>query len=178
MFSPISLYYRSKLKLATTNIFYRNLLGSKTTMNDTPDTESAKDTMILTEVPSGTICKLVGVVRPRHGRFHGKRGHHHKGSGFFTEFRERWEQHKQEHRWSQGEDTTGSPWDYELHGPHHMRGMRTLRRLLDLGITKGCTLIVVQGSSNGPVLLQVRGTRVALGQGLAGKMLVEVVGHQ
>ena len=49
------------------------------------------------------------------------------------------------------------------------------RRLLDLGLTKGCTFKVVQGSRFGPVLVEVRGTRIALGHGLARKLIVEEV---
>ncbi len=52
---------------------------------------------------------------------------------------------------------------------------RILRRLLDLGITTGCVFEVIQSGMNGPVLVQVRGTRVALGHGLASKLLVKVV---
>ncbi|MFW9848932.1 MAG: ferrous iron transport protein A [Candidatus Thorarchaeota archaeon] len=55
------------------------------------------------------------------------------------------------------------------------RNGRILRRLLDLGITTGCVFEVIQGGMNGPVLVQVRGTRVALGHGLASKLLVMVV---
>jgi Fe2+ transport system protein FeoA len=46
---------------------------------------------------------------------------------------------------------------------------------LDLGLTKGCSFKVVQGSRHGPVLVEVRGTRVALGHGLARKIIVEEV---
>ncbi len=48
-----------------------------------------------------------------------------------------------------------------------------MRRLMDLGITKGCIFTVVQGSGHGPVLVEVRGTRIALGQGRACRILVE-----
>jgi Fe2+ transport system protein FeoA len=51
-----------------------------------------------------------------------------------------------------------------------------MRRLLDLGLTKGCTFTVVQGSRGGPVLVEVRGTRIALGHGLAESLIVEEVG--
>jgi Fe2+ transport system protein FeoA len=34
---------------------------------------------------------------------------------------------------------------------------------------------VVQASSKGPVLIEIRGTRIALGHGLANKILVEEV---
>jgi Fe2+ transport system protein FeoA len=48
-------------------------------------------------------------------------------------------------------------------------------RLLDLGITKGCTFTVVQGGGHGPVLIEVRGTRIALGHHMACRILVKEV---
>jgi Fe2+ transport system protein FeoA len=50
-----------------------------------------------------------------------------------------------------------------------------MKRLLDLGLTKGCTFKVVQGGSRGPILVEVRGTRIALGHQLARRIIVEVV---
>ena len=118
-------------------------------------------------------CKLIGVVRRRHGHGKGMR----RGYGLFSEFRERWQEHKEDDAELEGRKWTR--WDYDHHQGHqHMGGMRMLRRLLDLGITKGCTFLVVQGNKAGPVLVQVRGTRVALGQGLASRMLVQVVDNQ
>ena len=55
------------------------------------------------------------------------------------------------------------------------RGFGVLSRLLDLGLTKGCVFEVVQASSRGPVLIEIRGTRIALGHGLASKILIEEV---
>jgi Fe2+ transport system protein FeoA len=51
-----------------------------------------------------------------------------------------------------------------------------MKRLLDLGLTKGCTFNVIQSLGHGPVLVEVRGTRIALGHGLANKVMVEVLG--
>ena len=104
--------------------------------------------MILTEVLPGTHCKLIGIRR----RFQGKFRHGISGQRFGR----------------------------RRHGKKHgaIRGFRhrqMLKRLLDLGITKGCTFQVVQGSEHGPVLVQVRGTRIALGHGIASKILVEEV---
>lgn len=96
---------------------------------------SSHEIIRLTDIPSGTLCKLVRVDR-EYGRL------------------------------------PGAP-DQSQKGQHGAR--RILRRLLDLGITTGCEFKVIQGGGHGPVLLQVRGTRVALGHGLAGKLLVRVV---
>ena len=116
----------------------------------------------LISVRSGKTCKLVGVSksggsgRGRH-RYHGR----HKRKGFFGRFFKH-AGHK-EHK--------------EIEWQH--RGDRRItKRLLDLGLTKGCTLKVVQGSGRGPVLVEIRGTRIALGHGLASKVLVEVLEDQ
>jgi ferrous iron transport protein A len=47
--------------------------------------------------------------------------------------------------------------------------------LLDLGLTKGCDFRVIQSRGSGPVLVEVRGTRIALGHGLASQVMVEVL---
>jgi Fe2+ transport system protein FeoA len=52
---------------------------------------------------------------------------------------------------------------------------RIMKRLLDLGLTKGCNFKVIQSRGRGPVLVEVRGTRIALGHGLASHVLVEVL---
>lgn len=50
-----------------------------------------------------------------------------------------------------------------------------VHRLLELGLTPGTEVRVVQ-DSGGPMLLSVRGSRVALGRDLAEKMWVELPG--
>ena len=131
----------------------------------------------LTSVRPGKTCRLIGVSNRgggfgRHGRGSHKRG---RGGWFFgnpeqqarrqAKFEERqrqWE--KKRERWEEGK----KEW-------HHGGGRRTMKRLLDLGLTKGCTFKVVQGSSHGPVLVEVRGTRIALGHELARRVIVEVL---
>jgi Fe2+ transport system protein FeoA len=46
---------------------------------------------------------------------------------------------------------------------------------MDLGLTRGCTFLVVHGGGKGPVLVEVRGTRIALGHHLAARILVKEV---
>ncbi|MHA1653294.1 MAG: FeoA family protein [Candidatus Thorarchaeota archaeon] len=61
-------------------------------------------------------------------------------------------------------------------GPGHPfspRDRELLRRLMDLGLTRGCVFKVIQGGTRGPVLIEVRGTRIALGQRIADRLLVE-----
>lgn len=48
---------------------------------------------------------------------------------------------------------------------------RTVRRLAELGLTPGVELTVLQ-TSRGPVLVAVRGARVAVGQNMAAVMQV------
>ncbi|MHA1907022.1 MAG: FeoA family protein [Candidatus Thorarchaeota archaeon] len=125
------------------------------TTDDTAEISQIDDAVILTEVPSGKLCKLVSVIRRRKGmKTIGK--HRHR----FEETKKHVLQEKHHHQHERG----------------HHGGRRILRRLLDLGITTGCEFEVIQGGSSGPVLVQVRGTRVALGHGLASKLLVKVIG--
>lgn len=58
-------------------------------------------------------------------------------------------------------------------GHHHRWGFR--KRLEDLGLTPGTLVRVVKSAPfNGPVELQVRGSRLALGRGMAERILVSV----
>jgi ferrous iron transport protein A len=47
------------------------------------------------------------------------------------------------------------------------------RRLAELGFTAGARVKVLHSTGPGPVLVLVRGSRVALGRGLAMRILVE-----
>jgi Fe2+ transport system protein FeoA len=53
-------------------------------------------------------------------------------------------------------------------------GRRLTHRLAELGLTPGVTLRVVQ-KNGGPLLISVRGSRIAIGRGLAHKLLVTPV---
>ncbi|MHA2136062.1 MAG: FeoA family protein [Candidatus Thorarchaeota archaeon] len=115
--------------------------------------EEEKPSMRLIEVSSGAICRLVGISKETH---HEDVETSHRG-------RRRRLRRRDEHD--------------EVPCPHKERGHRgVMRRLLDLGLTKGCTFEVIHGGKRGPVLVQIRGTRIALGHGLATKILVEEVG--
>jgi ferrous iron transport protein A len=54
-------------------------------------------------------------------------------------------------------------------------GRRAMTRLADLGFTRGSVVRVLKSFGSGPLLLEVRGSRIALGRGLAMKLLVEVL---
>lgn len=49
------------------------------------------------------------------------------------------------------------------------------RRLTSLGFTPGVDIEIVQNFGRGPMIVSVRGTRVALGRGEAAKIIVEQV---
>ena len=51
-------------------------------------------------------------------------------------------------------------------------GRRLSRRLAELGLTPGVVMQVVH-KNGGPMLIAVRGTRLALGRGVTDKILVE-----
>ena len=55
-------------------------------------------------------------------------------------------------------------------------GKKMLRRLTALGLTPGVELRVVQ-NTGGVLLLSVRGSRIALGRGMARKMMVSLTGN-
>jgi len=63
------------------------------------------------------------------------------------------------------------------HGVVHLLrgGEEFTHRMVALGITLGAEVTVVQNYGHGPILVTVRDTRVALGQGEALKVLVEVL---
>jgi len=57
---------------------------------------------------------------------------------------------------------------------HRLRGGRTFAgRLAAMGILAGIELMVVRNDHSGPLIVLVRGTRVALGRGEADKIRVE-----
>ena len=106
----------------------------------------------LASMPPGTKCRLVGMSE-QFPRFHRhRRGHFRRHVGGF----------------SNGKIAS-------LGRSRKRRGFGIITRLLDLGLTKGCVFEVIQASSKGPVLIEIRGTRIALGHGLASKILVEEV---
>lgn len=52
------------------------------------------------------------------------------------------------------------------------------RRLADLGLTPGVRVRVINSGKPGPVVLDVRGSRLALGYGVAHKIMVITGGKQ
>jgi len=107
---------------------------------------------ILTSVKSGTVCKLVGISNEG-SKWHSRDEHRHRG----------WGERRKGHHWFRP----------AFHKKHAYSGSGMNRRLLDLGLTKGCSFKVVQGSKAGPILVEVRGTRIALGHGIARRLIVE-----
>ncbi|MEM3403157.1 MAG: FeoA family protein [Nitrososphaeria archaeon] len=59
--------------------------------------------------------------------------------------------------------------------PRHGKGWGFEKRLMDLGITPGTRITVVKSAPfHGPVEVLVRGSRLALGRGMADRIFVEV----
>jgi Fe2+ transport system protein FeoA len=54
-------------------------------------------------------------------------------------------------------------------------GHQVVHRMSELGLTPGVELVVFQRNSRGPLLIAVRDTRLALGRGMADKVLVELI---
>ncbi|MCL0037332.1 ferrous iron transport protein A [Dehalococcoidia bacterium] len=51
-------------------------------------------------------------------------------------------------------------------------GLELQRRLADMGLTPGVQIRVMNGQGPGPVLIDLKGSRVALGRGVAQKIMV------
>lgn len=55
-------------------------------------------------------------------------------------------------------------------------GMKIKRKLYDMGMTPGTPVSMISSSGRGPVILAVRGSRLALGRGIIAKIDVELIG--
>jgi Fe2+ transport system protein FeoA len=56
----------------------------------------------------------------------------------------------------------------------HERGRVFEKRLMDMGLTPGTKVTVVKSAPfHGPIEISVRGSRLALGRGMAGRIFVE-----
>lgn len=55
-------------------------------------------------------------------------------------------------------------------------GEKLIHRLTALGLTPGVELSIIQ-DSGGPLLVSVRDSRIALGRGMAQKVMVSVIGN-
>jgi Fe2+ transport system protein FeoA len=61
------------------------------------------------------------------------------------------------------------------HGRGRGRGWGFERRLMDMGLTPGTKVIVVKSAPfHGPLEILVRGSRLALGRGMAERIFVEI----
>ena len=54
-------------------------------------------------------------------------------------------------------------------------GRQAVHRLSEMGLTPGVELEVLRRNGGGPLLLAVRDTRLALGRGMADRVLVEII---
>ena len=53
-------------------------------------------------------------------------------------------------------------------------GWGLTRRLADMGLVPGTKLMVINSQMPGPIIIDLRGSRLVLGHGIAQKILVEV----
>ncbi|MEM2915433.1 MAG: FeoA family protein [Candidatus Bathyarchaeia archaeon] len=59
------------------------------------------------------------------------------------------------------------------HGRGYGRGIRFERRLMDMGLTPGTEVVVIKSALfHGPIEISVRGSRLALGRGIAERIFV------
>ncbi len=141
------------------------------------------ETKRLTEVSSGTRCTLVGIQRFGQ-KLHSPRDRHHWHESWADEWRGSWENRKKRRRgwhvalrrhWRGEDEEHEDDPDCPYRRTRRPIGRGLMRRLMDLGITKGCIFEVVQSGGSGPVLIEVRGTRIAVGKNLACRLLVKEV---
>ena len=60
-------------------------------------------------------------------------------------------------------------------GKKHVMVARSTKRLSDMGLTPGTKVTVVKSAPfNGPLEVSVRGSRLAIGRGMASRILVDV----
>lgn len=52
-------------------------------------------------------------------------------------------------------------------------GFGLRRRLADMGLSPGVSLRVIQSQMPGPVIIELRGSRLALGRGMAQRIMVK-----
>lgn len=53
-------------------------------------------------------------------------------------------------------------------------GKGLTRRLADMGLVPGTTLRVINSQTPGPIIVEVRGSRLVLGYGIVQKVMVEI----
>lgn len=54
-------------------------------------------------------------------------------------------------------------------------GAKLKKKLLGMGLTPGIEFSVVNKTTTGPLLINIRGTRLALGRGVASKIVVDAI---
>jgi len=59
-----------------------------------------------------------------------------------------------------------------------IRGGRGLvQKLADMGLTPGVKIRVISSNKPGPILIDIRGSRLVLGHGVAQKVMVDLTAH-
>ncbi len=56
-------------------------------------------------------------------------------------------------------------------------GQRAVTRLREMGLVEGALIKVIDNPIIGPIIVEVNGTKIALGRGMAKKVIVEPVGR-
>lgn len=53
-------------------------------------------------------------------------------------------------------------------------GLNLKKKLQDMGLTPGVKFSIISKTNSGPIIIEVRGSRLALGRGIAEKIDVEI----
>lgn len=114
-------------------------------------TEQKPDRLRLTSIKTSEECIILEIVNQKH-------------TGIFQDsYREGCKIGRRRHGWLRRSH-------HRFHHHHHHHNVRC--RLLDMGLVPGTRVKVLNNQNRGPMIIEVRDSKMALGRGLANKILV------
>lgn len=126
-------------------------MNSITAETNVSITEQKPDRMRLTSIKTSEECIILEIID-------------HRDTEIFPDSdRESCKIGRRRHGWHRRSH-------HRFHRHHHHHNVRC--RLLDMGLVPGTRVIVVNNQNRGPMLIEVRDSKMALGRGLASKILV------
>ncbi|MCK4568249.1 MAG: ferrous iron transport protein A [Candidatus Thorarchaeota archaeon] len=124
-------------------------------------TEQKPDRLRLTSIKTSEECIILEIVD-------------HRDTEIFPDSdREGCKIGRRRHGWRRRSHHRPLRWSHRHHH-HHQHNVRC--RLLDMGLVPGTRVKVINNQNRGPILVEVRDSKMALGRGLASKILVYKIG--
>ncbi len=122
-------------------------------------TEQKPDRLRLTSIKTSEECIILEIVN-------------HIDTEIFPDSdREGCKIGRRRHGWHRRSHHRPLRWSHRHHHHHNVRC-----RLLDMGLVPGTRVKVINNQNRGPILVEVRDSKMALGRGLASKILVYKIG--